>query len=136
MNRHDRYMRTLAKIACDTPSSGKAKLAACIVLYNDIVSFGINEMKSHPFQKRYSRNKESVYLHAETAAIKNSLKYISVSDLAKATLYICRVKFEDESRNNVIFGLAKPCSGCIHCIYTFEIPRVVFSLDNSGYSML
>jgi tRNA(Arg) A34 adenosine deaminase TadA len=137
-NRHDRYMNILAKVAWDTQSTptGNARLASCVVLYNDIVSFGVNEMKSHPFQARYGKNKNSVYLHAETCAIKNALRYISVSDLTKSTLYTCRVKFEDQTRHKLIFGLAKPCSGCIRCISAFGIRRVVFSLDNYGYDML
>lgn len=137
-NRHDRYMNILAKIAYDTqaPRAGNARLASCVVLYNDIVSFGVNEMKSHPFQAKYGRNENSVYLHAETSAIKNALKYISLADLTKSTLYICRVKFEDQTRQKMIFGLSKPCSGCIRCIYSFGIKKTIFSLDTKGYDVL
>lgn len=137
-NRHDRYMNILAKIASDVVDSpvGNARLAACIVYKNDIVSFGTNSMKTHPFQARYGRNKESIYLHAETSAIKNALNSISVSELSKCSLYICRVKFSDAHKQNLVFGLAKPCSGCFRCINTFGIRKVIFSLDNQSYGML
>lgn len=137
-DKHSRYLNILSKLATDivSPVSGNARLAACVVLKNNIVSFGVNEKKSHPFQARYGKNKDAVYLHAETAAIKNALKYISVAELEKATLYVCRVKFSDAAKKAFIFGLSKPCSGCFRCINTFNIKQVVYSLDKTGYSVL
>lgn len=136
--KHSKYINILSKIAADivNPVSGNARLAACLVYKNDIVSFGINEMKSHPFQAKYSKNSNSVFLHAETSAIKNSLKYLSHAELSKSSLYICRVKFHDPSKNKMIFGLSKPCPGCFRCINTFNMRSVIYTLDNEGYSML
>lgn len=136
--KHTKYVNLLSKMAADisNPVSGNARLAACIVYKNDIVSFGINEMKSHPFQAKYGKNSNSVFLHAETSAIKNALKYLSQSEISKSTLYICRVKFHDPSKNKMIFGLSKPCPGCFRCINTFNIRSVIYTLDNEGYSML
>jgi deoxycytidylate deaminase len=136
--KHTRYLNILSKLATDiaNPVGGNARLAACIVYRNDIVSFGINEMKSHPFQAKYGKNKDSVYLHAETSAIKNALRYISTDDLEKSTLYICRVKYSDQKKNQLVFGLSKPCSGCFRCINAFNIRNVVYSLDKNGYAHL
>lgn len=136
--KHHKYLNILSKLAADiaNPVSGNARLAACVVYRNDIVSFGINEMKSHPFQAKYGKNSNSVFLHAETSAIKNALKYLAQSELSKATLYICRVKFHDPSKNKMIFGLSKPCPGCFRCINTFNIRSVIYTLDNEGYSVL
>lgn len=136
--KHTRYMNILSKVAADivSPVGGNARLAACIVYKNDIVSFGINERKSHPFQARYGKNKDAVFLHAETSAIKNALKYITQDELEKSTLYVCRVKFEDYTRSKMIFGLSRPCSGCFRCINTFGIKKVIYSLDNSSFGVL
>jgi deoxycytidylate deaminase len=136
--KHSRYMNVLSKIASDIecPVGGNARLAACIVYRNDIVSFGVNMMKSHPFQAKYGKNPDSVFLHAETCAIKNALKYISEDELRKSTMYICRVKFYDAERKNLVFGLSRPCAGCFRCINTFNIRKVVYSLDNEGYDLL
>ena len=136
--KHSKYLNILSKVAADIsyPVSGNARLAACIVFRKDIVSFGINEMKSHPFQAKYGKNKNCVFLHAETSAIKNALKYITEDELERSTLYVCRVKFQDPSKKEMIFGLSKPCSGCFRCINTFNIRQVIFTLDNAGYSML
>lgn len=136
--KHSRYINMLSKLAADvvTPAVNNARLAACVVYKNDVVSFGVNEMKSHPFQARYGKNKDSVYLHAETSAIKNALKYITQDELENSTLYICRVKYHDFTKTKMIFGLSKPCPGCFRCINTFNIKRVIYTLDNEGYAML
>lgn len=136
--KHTKYMNMLSKVASDIiqPVGGNARLSACVVYKGDVVSFGINEMKSHPFQAKYGKNSDSVYLHAETSAIKNALKYITQEELEKATLYICRVKFMDYTKKQLIFGLSRPCSGCFRCISTFNIRHVVYSLDGNGYSVL
>jgi deoxycytidylate deaminase len=135
-HRHARYMNILSKIAADLSPVRSARLAACVVYKNDIVSFGVNEMKSHPFQARYGKNKDSVFLHAETSAIKNALRTLSYDELERSTLYVCRVRFIDFNKRGMIFGMAKPCNGCFRCINTFNIKNVIYSLDNLGFSRL
>lgn len=134
--KHTKYINILSKIASDLSPVKSARIAACVVLQNDIVSFGANEMKSHPFQARYGKNRDAVFLHAETSAIKNALKYISIKDISRCTLYICRVKYSDASKTNLVFGTAKPCPGCFRCINTFDISRVYYTLDNQQCDML
>jgi deoxycytidylate deaminase len=136
--KHSRYLNILSKIAADviTPAVNNARLAACVVHKNNIVAFGVNEMKSHPFQAKYGKNKDSVYLHAETSAIKNALKYISLEQLKSSTLYICRVKFSDSSKTKMIFGISKPCSGCFRCINSFDIGKVIYTLDGEDFAHL
>jgi deoxycytidylate deaminase len=136
--KHTKFMNILSKLAADIPNpvGGNARLSACIVYKGDIVSFGVNEMKSHPFQARYGKNKDSVFLHAETSAIKNALKYIATEELEKSTLYICRVKFQNYTKQKLIFGLSRPCSGCFRCINTFNIKNVIYTLDGDGYATL
>ena len=136
--KHSRYLNILSKIAADIvrPAKANTRVSAAIVYKNDIVSFGVSARKSHPFQAKYGKNEDAVYLHAETDAIKNALKYISVEELEKSTLYICRIKFTDTHKKNMIFGLSKPCCGCAKCISAFGIKNVVYSLDNTGYAVL
>lgn len=133
--RHIKYINLLSKIATDivNPVGGNARLAACIVYKNDVVAFGVNQMKSHPFQARYSKNSDSVFLHAETSAIKNALRFITIDELEKSTLYICRVKHHGQSLG---FGMSKPCPGCFRCINAFNIPKVIYTLDNGTYDVL
>ena len=133
--RHIKYINLLSKIATDivNPVGGNARLAACIVYKNDVVAFGINQMKSHPFQARYGKNSDSVFLHAETSAIKNALRFITIDELEKSTLYICRVKHHGQVLG---FGMSKPCPGCFRCINAFNIPKVIYTLDNGTYGVL
>lgn len=136
--RHLRYLNLLSKVASDIPIpvKGNNRMSACVVYKNDIVAFGVNERKSHPFQARYSKNDDAVFLHAETSAIKNALKYITVEELEKSTLYICRIKFLDTTKKQLVFGLSKPCPGCFRCINTFNLKKVVYTLDNCGYETM
>lgn len=136
--RHVKYINQLSKIASDipTPFNHNARLAACIVGRSGLISIGVNEKKSHPFQAKYGRNKDSVFLHAETSAIKNALKYITEKELERCTLYICRVKYYDHHKDRMIFGLAKPCLGCFRCITSFGIKKVIYTLDEKGYDFL
>lgn len=134
--KHQKYINILSKIAADVPAVKSARLAACVVLNNNIVSFGINKLKSHPFQAKYGTNEDAVFIHAETSAIKNALKYISITDIARCTLYIARVKYVDATKRKLIFGTAKPCPGCFRCINSFDINRVYYTLDSQEYSAL
>lgn len=136
--KHIRYLNILSKLAADIPNPAKrnSRVAACIVYKNDVVSLGVSERKSHPFQAKYGKNEEAIYLHAETSAIRNALKYISMNELEKSTLYVCRIKYEDTFKRKLVFGLSKPCTGCARCISTFGIRNVVYSIDGNGYVLL
>lgn len=135
-NRDARFINLLSKVASDIVWEQQARLAACIVHKNEIVAFGVNESKTHPFQAKFGKNDSSIFLHAETSAIKNALKVLDDDQMSKSTLYVCRVKFADLKRKKLIFGLAKPCDGCVRCIHTFGIQKVIYSLDKEGFAML
>jgi deoxycytidylate deaminase len=134
--KHARFINITSKLASITDPVDSSRIAASLVLKNDIVAFGTCKKKSHPFQATYSQNSESIYLHAETDCIKNALRVIDLDDLSKCTLYIVRVKFDSPKKKKFIFGLAKPCSGCMKAIVNFSIKKVVYSLDNEGYAQL
>lgn len=134
--RHDKYMHLLSKMASAVEPVRQARIAACLVFKNEIVSFGINQMKTHPFQAMYGKNKESIFLHAETDCIKNALREMSIDDVSRCTLYVCRMKYETNEKKKFVYGLAKPCAGCARAIATFDIKNVFYSLDNSGYMQL
>ena len=136
-NKHVKIFNLLSKIATDISdvSSHRARLAACIVYKNDILSFGVNEQKTHPLQAKYGSNKNAIYLHAEISAIKNALRQISLEELETCSLYVARVKYSDNKRTARQFGLARPCPGCESCINAFGI-RKVFHSTEDGYIQL
>lgn len=126
----------LKEVAIATPRISGAKIASAIVHKNKIISIGVNSNKSSPLQAKYATNKDlSIYLHAEIAAIKNALRYLDVEDFQKTSIFICRAK-NDIKTNKMIYGLAKPCPGCMRAIVEFDIKNVFYSLDNEGWEML
>jgi tRNA(Arg) A34 adenosine deaminase TadA len=137
-SREHKYLSYLEKIAIaiNSESANRARLAACLVYKNDIVAIGVNQMKSHPFQAKFSRNIESIYLHAETDCLNNALRLVSLEEVAKSTLYVCRVKHHDTMERKLVWGLSRPCSGCINAIATYDIRKVVYTCDNNEYNYL
>ena len=140
MGKHEKVLDLLAVVAegidRNITSSG-ARLAAALVYKNRIISIGINQKRSHPFQAKYSVNEDAIYLHAETDTIRGALHYLSEKQLTKSTLYVCRIKHENGSDSPIIWGLSKPCVGCQRAIATFDIKNVVYSEEGKGvYSFL
>lgn len=130
--KHTRIINLLAKIAVNLNPVGSAKIATAIVYKNSIIAFGNNKKKTHPFQAKFGRNEKSIDLHGEIDVIKNALKILSQEELAKSTLYICRVKYFDESKKQIVFGMSKPCSGCERAIATFNIKKVYYTDGTDG----
>jgi deoxycytidylate deaminase len=128
--RHTKIFDVLFNLAQTIEPVGNARLAAAIVIKNEIVSFGINKRKTHPFQKKYGKNSDAIFLHAEIDAIKNSLKYIGTDELSRASLYVARAK---KTGRHFMQGLAKPCEyGCCKAITAFNIRSVYYTTNTQG----
>jgi deoxycytidylate deaminase len=134
--KHSKVIRVLTEIAIATPKIAGAKIAAGLVYKNRLISVGVNSLKTSPFQVKYSANKDAIFLHAETAAIKNALRHLDLDQLAKASLYICRVKRIDNTSKKMIYGMTKPCVGCQRAIADFDIKNVWYTADESNWEML
>ena len=72
-----KYLSALAK---EKPMVYRAKIVAGIYIRNKLVSIGENSYKTHPFQARFSKHEDCIYLHAEIDAIKNALREIGVDE--------------------------------------------------------
>lgn len=136
MNAIETKLFNLCKIADERPAVYRAQIVAGIYIRNKQIAIGFNSYKSHPFQARFGKHEESIYLHAETDAIKNALKILDVHDMKKCSLYISRMKWEEGDNSKRIQGLAKPCEGCQRAIATFDIENVFYTLDDEGWEML
>ncbi len=141
----ERILSYLEKIAEAIPAAAhnrkgrflRTRIAACIVYKNEIVSVGINQLKSHPFQAKFSRHEDSIFLHAETDAIKNALRHITVEQISKASLYVCRVvKYSEKNKKIKVRGICKPCDGCQRAIANFNIKKVVYTCDDGSHKYL
>lgn len=133
MKKHEKYMNLLFKLATDTIPVGCARVSACVVIKNQIISFGVNRRKTHPLQAKFSSNDESIYLHAEIDAIINALRIVDVDDLKNSTLYVSRAKYSSSNRTKFIGGLSKPCKGCSSALQWFEIKKVVYLNDDGDF---
>lgn len=130
-NRDKRYMAFTRRLAISN-SQNRAKLAAALVIRNDIISIGQNSTtKSHPIQKRFGRNTESIFLHAEINCIINAIRNVDAEELSKATLYVYRVKKLDKDSKYWSDGISEPCTGCKQAIEHFRIKRVVYSTEEN-----
>lgn len=118
---------------CNEKISG-ARICAILAIRSKVISFGNNQYKSHPLQASFSKNDDAIFLHAEIDSIRHALRFISVDDLKKTTLYIARVK-EDKKRN-IVWALAKPCKGCMAAIESFDIGRVVYTSDDGEVEIM
>jgi deoxycytidylate deaminase len=120
--RDDRWMDFIERNLVDHEAIANARVGACIVFKNEIVSFQTNQLKTHPLQTKFGRNKEAIYLHAEVASIvAASKRIIHPNDWKKSTIYVLRLtKNEDRA-------IAKPCSGCTQAIAAYGIGRVVYT---------
>lgn len=126
-----KFMEFTRRVAISN-NHDKAKMAACIVIRNEIISIGINSSKSHPLASRFRKNEEAIFKHAEIDSIIKALKHVDEEELTKATLYVYRVKKKTRYSKVWSDGLAEPCSGCKQAIEHFGIKRVVFSTEEDG----
>lgn len=134
--KHERIFKVLQKIAeASEPVSG-AKIAAAIVIKNEIVAVGYNKYKTHPMQRRYAKHEAAVSLHAEIDCIKNALRVIDGDDLQKARMYVLRVKRPDNDHSVFIRAMAKPCCGCHGAVDAFGLKAVYYTTDEGTVEML
>ncbi len=129
MINHSEIYDVLFKLAQTVEKTANAQMAAAIFKRNKLVSFGVNSKKTHPFQKRFGKNDDCIFLHSEIDAIKNALRYISLDDLKKCSIYISRIK-KDKPKGKYISGMAKPCEGCARALFSFGIKKVYYTEDN------
>lgn len=132
-------MDLLTRLACDIPNPVRSFRLVASVVYKrrKIISFGSNSLKSDPFQNRFKKNEQSIYLHAEVAAIKKALRRIDLEDLRKCDMFVARVKRNGPKPNEpYVPALARPCSGCARCIAEFGLRNVYYTSENGIYETL
>ncbi len=121
-----KHIPYLLQIASDIVDPVRCfRLAAGVTYKNQIMGLGVNRWKSDPMQAKYSRHEEAIYLHAEIAAIKNSLRVLDVEELSKCNMIVVRVK-RNHLTNTFEPANSKPCSGCYRCLKEFGIKKITY----------
>lgn len=130
LTRRDRRMIDILRVMAQdvTPVRG-AKLASAIMHKNQVVSFGVNQIRSHPLQARFGKNADAIFLHAEIDSIRNALYNNTADFLSRTTMYVYRVKRTEGRHSAWCQGNASPCEGCSRAIATFGIRRVIASTN-------
>lgn len=123
--KHDQIFDTLRLIARDVAPVAQARIAAAVVFKKEIIALGVCKKQTHPLQKRFAKNPQSLFLHAEVDALRNVLRKHSPKILTECSLYVARVKFGP--CGEFVDGLSKPCRGCQKAIAYFKIPNVYWS---------
>ena len=135
MRSHRDWCDLLLKMVADMPrlpTSHNSRHASAIVYRNQVAAFGFNSLKSHPLQVKYGKNSESIFLHSEVDAIKNSLRSLSLRELSRSTIYVARIKQISSVDNRLVPGMSCPCAGCMRAIVEFDIKRVIYTCDDGG----
>jgi cytidine deaminase len=127
--RHDKFLNTAFKIAQEVPRASDHKVAAIVVCKNNVISVGVNQMKTHPMVAKNKHDDWCETLHAETSAIINALRQIGSRKLAKCDLYVCRAKVVDK---NYQWGIAKPCANCQEFMEKYPLRSCYYSIEKTG----
>jgi deoxycytidylate deaminase len=120
-----KYMRLLFSIAEDVVPVSNARFAAAVIYKNRVISIGTNQYKTHPFASKYAKNPSAIFLHAEADAILKATKRIGQKEMSKSMLVVVRVKYD--RAGNPMFGLSRPCVGCVECIKDHGIKTVAYT---------
>lgn len=130
IKRHQKYLNEAFTLSKAVEPVGNARVAAILVRQNRAIAYGFNRNKTNPFAAKFGRNKDCIYLHAETDAIRNALREVDAADLEHMTLYVARSKKTSTHDHTLIPGLAKPCEGCRRAIAQFGIKNVYYTTDD------
>lgn len=126
------------KIAQSNPVQYLPRLAAMIVRRGKVISVGINERKTDPFQLQFAKNQHATFKHAEISAIKTAWQEAFPNTLRGCLLYVARAKYLDISKQKFVWGNARPCCGCMKAISMMnkknklEISGVIYTTDVTG----
>lgn len=123
----DKIIEQLFMMARDKERVANARIVAAVVFKGKVVSYGYNQYRTAWMQRRFKKNSDSIYLHAEVDAIRNALKVVDADTVSKSVLYVARARSIGGKEQ---FGNAKPCAGCQSCIDWIGMKRVVFTTDN------
>jgi deoxycytidylate deaminase len=131
-----RIMEILEVVARDVIPETRigSRIAAAVVHKGRIISIGTNRKKTHPFQAKFGKNDEAIYLHAETDAIQRAMRATIGNPIGfeKCHFYIFRSKWHDDL-GFLGTGLAKPCAGCTRAIEAYGFKTVTYTLDGKSF---
>lgn len=103
--------------------ASRSNHVAGVVFKGRLVCVGRNSYKSHPYQRRFGRNSESIFLHAEVEASIKALRLLSEGQLRKSSLVVAR-----RHRSGALAN-SRPCVGCQRLIADLGYKRLHFTTE-------
>lgn len=129
MSIHLKRLQVISELAV-TSNDYRERIAAGLWYKGSIIASGRNQKKSHPFQKRFGRNEDSIYLHAEIDCMVDAMRQrVPLEIISKATLYVARVKKYHQDAEKYEWAMARPCEGCQRAIANFDIKKVIYTTN-------
>lgn len=123
MKSKQKMMAALFGVALTLKPVARCRVVAAITRRGKILSIGHNSYSSCRLARRFKKHSLALYNHAEINAIHNYLNKYPAKSLSKCSIYVCRVKIENDK---FVVGKSKPCSGCMRAIEFFGIKRIVW----------
>jgi deoxycytidylate deaminase len=123
MKKHMRFFKVAEAIA-NTSTYPRVHIGAAIVKRGNVISTGVNMVKSHPFQKKYNElrnfNVEIHHnLHAEMAALLRA----GDENLKGAVVYVYR----NDKGNRT--AMCRPCPACQAALYDRGVREVRYTTE-------
>lgn len=109
----------------------RAYLISALQHRGNIISYGYNQTKSHPFQRTFAPNPHAIFFHAETACIHNALRS-NFTKFDKATLYVVRLKYTSSDKTTLVEAMARPCTGCLACAKHYGVGQIVYTTEETS----
>lgn len=116
----DKIGKFLIEIAKVSDYVGKNRHAACITYKKQTISYGVNQLKTHPIMLEFFP-KDKIFLHAEISAIISAINECGHKFLSKCDLHVIRLDYNNELK------LSKPCKYCTEAINFYNIKNVYYS---------
>jgi len=116
-----RLAQKLFEISVDSPKICRSRCVAAVVKNRKIIAIGKNSLNSTRLARRFKKNEDAVYEHAEISAIKKGIRTGKHFD----TIFVVRAIYRD---GDWLTANAKPCPGCLGAIRHFNIRNVFYSM--------
>lgn len=123
MKKHEARIQQALELASTVKKVGAGRLAATIWMRGYYIIGGVNSLKTHPVQKKFSSNPHRIFLHAEIDALVKAQKMINTFE--ECVMYVARVK--QGQGGGFIPALAKPCDGCMGFIHHLGLKGVFWT---------
>lgn len=101
--------------------------AAAFVSGREIVSMGVNKIKSHPLMYKFSVRDDQIYLHAEIDALIKAISVVGQDHymFSSMEVYVARVNKMGK------FAISRPCEECcMLALKAFHVPVVHYTTGN------